>query len=73
MPVGMRQVFSSHVKSIGYDDAKGELHVSYQNGKTAVYEGVPPATARNVMSSASIGQALHAQVRGRFKHRYTEG
>lgn len=73
MTVNMRQVFSSHVKAIGYDDAKGELHVAYQNGKTAVHEGVPPAIAKNVMGSASIGQALHAQVRGQFKHRYLEG
>lgn len=73
MPVNMRQVFSSHVGSIGYDDAKGELHVAYQNGKTAIYEGVPPMVARNVMGSASIGSALHSQVRGQFKHRYLEG
>ena len=73
MTVNMRKVFSSHVTSIGYDDAKGDLHVRYQTGKTAIYHGVPPDTASMVMSSPSIGTALHQSIRGRFKHSYVEG
>jgi hypothetical protein len=66
----MRQVYSSHIDEIGYDAETGELYVTYRNGKTAVYEGVPAEEARRVMSSPSIGEAMHAIVRGTYKHRY---
>jgi len=73
MPVEHKPVFSSHVSSVGYDAAAGELHVAYVNGKTVVYEGVPPGVARSVQTGPSVGSALHAEVKGRYKHRYLEG
>ena len=66
----MRQVFSSHIDSVGYDPDTSELHVRYQNGKTSVHEQVPPETANNVLGAVSIGQAIHEHVRGKFPHRY---
>jgi len=73
MPVSHKPVFSSHVSTVGYDDASGELHVAYANGKTVVYEGVPPGVARQVQTGPSVGAALHANVKNRFKHRYLGG
>ncbi len=73
MPVNSKKVFSSHINEIGYDDAGGHLHVAYTNGKTAIYDGVPPDVAKTVMGSVSIGTAIHQHVRGRFPHRYLEG
>ena len=73
MVVQSKKVFSSHVDEVGSDSAAGELHVAYGNGKTAVYSGVPPDVASSVLNSASIGQALHAHIRGRFPHKYLEG
>lgn len=69
----MRSVFSSHVDQIGYDEQALELHVKYKTGKTAVYRGVPASTADNVMSSPSIGSALHRHVKGKYDHGYPEG
>lgn len=74
MPPQMRQVFSSFVDSIGYDHDTGELHVEHRAtkrgmGSTAVYEGVPSDIADRVINSASIGEALHAFVRGKYTHR----
>jgi hypothetical protein len=66
----MRSVYSSFVDEIGYDPETEELHVKYSSGRTAVYEGVPPTAAATVLSSASIGKALHAHVRGKYGHRY---
>lgn len=66
----MRHVYSSHVASIGYDPDSSELHVTYQNGKTSVYESVPPGKADQVMSAPSIGEALHRFIRGQHEHRY---
>jgi hypothetical protein len=65
----MRAVYSSHVDEIGYDPEKSELHVKYRTGQTHVYEGVPSETASIVMSAPSIGKALHAEVRSKFKSR----
>jgi hypothetical protein len=70
MPLEMRQVFSDWVSEIGYDPETQELHVGYKRGKrrSAVYRGVPEDVAARVMSSPSIGEALHAEVRGQFEH-----
>jgi hypothetical protein len=58
------------VDEIGYDPDTEELHVKYPSGRTAVYEGVPLTVAATVQSSPSIGEALHAHVRGKYGHRY---
>jgi hypothetical protein len=73
MAANTRSVFSSHISTVGYDDASGNLTVAYQNGKTSVHAGVPPDVAAKVMGSASIGQALHKHIRGRFDHSYLGG
>lgn len=69
----MRQVFSSHINRVGYDDAAGELLVEYKRGKTSVYEGVPPGVAASVLGAPSIGEAVHGLLKGSYKHRYLEG
>lgn len=66
----MKQVFSSHISEIGHHD--GNLHVKFKDGKQAVYQNVPRETADKIMNSASIGQALHEHVRGKFSHSYHE-
>ena len=73
MPVQHKPVFSSHVSTIGYDDASGELHVVYANGKTAIYKGVPPGVAQQVQSGVSVGSSLNGLVKGKFSHRYLDG
>jgi hypothetical protein len=65
-----KQVFSSNVQSVGYDDASGDLHVVYTNGRTAVHQGVPPDVAAKVTSAASVGSALHEHIRGKYDFRY---
>jgi len=70
MTVQHKKVFSSHIDQIGYDSASGELHVTYTNGKVAIHQGVPPGVAERVTGAASIGQALHEHIKGRYAHRY---
>lgn len=65
----MRGVWSSYVASIGYDAATNELHVEYKNGKTTVYDAVPADVAGQVLTSMSIGEALHGLVRNRYPYR----
>lgn len=66
----MRRVFSSHVEAIGYDTQSREFHVEYKNGKTSVYMDVPPQVAQLIQSAPSIGEAIHANLRGQFAHGY---
>lgn len=72
MPLVMRGYFSSHVGQAGYDPENRELHVEWQNGKRSVYSDVPPEAANNVLNSASIGEALHSNIRGVYDHGYLE-
>lgn len=65
----MKPVYSSHVEAIGYDEEAHELHVGWQSGRTTVYEGVDPEKARRVMNAASVGSALHAEVKGQHNFR----
>ena len=66
----MRSVFSSHIDSIGHDPDTNELHVTYKNGRTSIYEGVPADLADTVSNSESVGGAIHQMIKGQFDHRY---
>ena len=69
-PVHHRSVFSSHIETVGYDPASAELHLTYKNGRTSIYSGVPPETAQRVTGAVSIGTAVHENLRGKHEHRY---
>ena len=71
MPV-MRSVTSSHVSHVGHDSETKELHIKWADGRTSVYSGVPPQIADSVTNSWSVGKALHAEVKGKYPHRYLE-
>lgn len=71
MTAVMRQVYSSSVSEIGYDDAKHDLIVIWaRGGKRSVYENVPEDLADQVMNAPSVGQALREQIQGHYEHRY---
>jgi hypothetical protein len=66
----MRNVFSSHVNQIGYDEDSGELHVTFSSGKTAVYQNVPAKVAKDVIEAPSIGEAMWRSIRGQYSFGY---
>jgi KTSC domain len=69
----MTRVESSHVWEIGYDAEDNTLHVRYwpsvacPEGRLVRYLGVDQKTADAVMNAPSIGSALHAMVKGKYK------
>lgn len=69
MPHERLAVYSSWVDGIQYNEETAELSVFHKNGSRTVYSGVPADTYQMVSQSPSIGQALHAHVRGNFAHR----
>ncbi len=65
----MREVYSSRVRRIGYED--GKLAVQWvKGGKTSVYIGVPERLADEVMNAASVGSALKLSIEGVYPHSY---
>ena len=70
MTVIRREVYSSHVSTIAYDDETKRLSVTWDTGKTSNYEGVPQQLAESVMNSWSVGTALHDQIKGKYDHNY---
>lgn len=69
----LRRIFSSHIGGVGYDAHSQELWVEFQNGKTAVYQGVPPDVARMVTDAPSVGTALNQFIKGKYGFGYLAG
>ena len=63
-------VYSSHVTEVGYDSDAGELLVTWQSGRVSAYAGVSEELALQIANAPSVGQALNAQVKNIFSHRY---
>lgn len=65
-----RNVFSSNVQAVGYDDESEELLVTWKNGKVSAYQGVPEETADTLAKAPSVGTMLNMDIKGRYPHRY---
>ena len=70
MTAQMRNVFSQTVNAIGHDPADNSLYVTWKNGKTSVYEGVPADLADQVMNAPSVGSAVLSMVKPSYAHKY---
>lgn len=67
----MKQVKSSNVEAIGYDETKKRLTVVYKSGGTYHYEGVSPEAYAALEDADSIGQHVARHIKG--KHAFTRG
>lgn len=65
-----KDVYSSNVSSIGYDEEKKEMYVTWTRGKRSIYSGVPEQLAIDVANAASVGSMLNAEVKPFYAHRY---
>ena len=72
----MFYVYSSHVVRWGYDEDTQEFHVHYgptaknPGGRTVVYHEVPAGLAADMLESPSAGQAIHGNLKGKFRFSY---
>lgn len=62
----MIPVKSSLLSSIGYDEAKEELHVEFHNGNKYIYLDVPDPLWKGLMAASSTGQFFMRHIRGVF-------
>lgn len=65
-----KQVFSSMVTNVGYDDESKEMTVTFKSGKTAAYSGVPEDLALQLSVAPSVGTMLNEQIKGQYSFRY---
>lgn len=71
MPAVMKDVFSSDIRSIGFDYEKSALIVVWlRSGRVSMYSDVPAKIAEDVMKSWSVGSAVRTEIKPNFKHRY---
>ena len=68
MPVKwVRSVSSVNVDSVGWGDEG--LLVTWRQGTTSLYAGVPEETARSVVQSPDIGPAINEMIKPNYVHR----
>lgn len=60
-------VQSKSVKTIGYDEETGELHVTFHGTGRYVYQGVPKYVYESLMMSESKGNFLHHQIKRNYE------
>jgi hypothetical protein len=68
--VQLLPVKSSNIKSIGYHENSGTLHVVFHDGTHWTYDHVPPGKYERLMNSPSKGKFFHTEVKG--KHQSTK-
>lgn len=68
--ISMKDVFSGAVSRVGHDSETGELLVEWKDGKVSAYAGVDPLVVDEISRSHSVGKTIHAQIKGKYSHRY---
>ena len=70
MGIETRDVYSSHVNTVAYNDETQEMMVTWDSGKTSIYSGVPPQHFDGATHSWSVGKYLHEHIKPTYPHRY---
>ena len=63
-----KQVSSSTIAEIGYDESRRILEVLFNNGTTYQYFDVPQQEYDALMQASSHGQYLNGNIKGRFRY-----
>jgi hypothetical protein len=66
-----QNVYSSRASSVSYDEDAQEMTVTWTSGKSraTIYSGVAPEDARALANAPSVGQMIHQEFTGKYKHR----
>lgn len=65
----MIEVKSSNVRKIGYDKASSTLRVQFLGGVEYDYSTVPEEVFESLKKSPSVGQFIHANIKGRYGYK----
>lgn len=55
----MHPVSSSNIRAVGYDPAEQTAYVTFLNGSTYIYKGVPEHEFENLRTASSVGSYLN--------------
>lgn len=64
-----KNVFSSMVSEVGFDDETNELLITWATGKKGAYADVPEELAVKLSNAASVGEMINAEIKPNFKYR----
>lgn len=63
-----KSVKSSNINAIGYDEKERILEIEFSNGGVYKYHEVPKEVYDKLLQSPSIGKAVWAEIRGRYRY-----
>lgn len=64
-----KEVVSSNLKSVGYDQITKLLEIEFKGGRLYQYSSVPPQIYEGLMNAASKGKFFHAHIRDTFSYK----
>jgi len=67
-PVRSRGVRPMAISTFGYKRSKRQLSITFVNGKTHVYAGVPPKVYEQLVAATSKGEFFNAHIRDQYQH-----
>ena len=62
----LRDVQSSNIEQIGYNEGSEVLYVKYKSGKVYAYDKVPKNIYEGLEKAESKGSYMNSQVKGKF-------
>lgn len=65
-----KDVYSSNVQSIAYDEDMNAMIVSWLKGKRSAYFGVPEDLAWEAANAPSVGSFLNSRIKNQYRHQY---
>ena len=65
-----KNVYSSNVQEVSYNDETKELTITWTRGKRSVYSGVPAELADQLVNAPSVGSMLNSEIKPYYAHRY---
>lgn len=68
----MKQVSSSNVDSLGYDEQNQVAYVRFLNGSLYIYKGVPEHEFNALLNAPSIGSYLHRNFKNVYPYERIE-
>lgn len=64
-----KNVFSSMVSEVGWNDETNELLITWATGKKGAYADVPEEVAVRLSNAASVGETINAEIKPNYKYR----
>jgi KTSC domain-containing protein len=72
-PTGLPKKQRPHnIVSVQHDPTTNDLHVTFLNGQTYVYNNVDPNLYTGMMQSRSMGKFFHANIKNKHNYHKTE-